>query len=326
MSEVVRRARETRCAAEQRERLLKRIRLVDDCMSGIFPLISPTSVSFLPSGSPLLEIKGLAELLVEDKDPSDELRQTVLQTLPTVLPEIQLWVSTRARDLYERLDGFLPTGIAAPEGSAVAGSSSDEVIDFTSTFLNLDLAIHVFKCTKQAAEYPSSNLKPLFGLDALAHLPCWVCRSEPEIIPSAKGSTVVNKILKLHGLEPSRTRPIDLDVLEHRYTCDECTSTDGPRGVLPVCGWRALVRGHASNVASFTYHLQVWSHTDGRQCDTSKVRLLTSLENRYVDAFVRAQSWTFEKSVLGKAHVWGCGHCSQPWSSLSDVKDHLLAS
>ncbi|KZV71196.1 hypothetical protein PENSPDRAFT_751909 [Peniophora sp. CONT] len=302
LTELVESVRDRRLAYEKRERLLRRIQVVEDCMPEIFPLVAPSSISFLPSGLNIMQVHGLAELLSEDEEPSDELRKSILDRLPTVLPEFQLWISTRAQDISECLDVSWPT--ASFDSSLEPKAVSDDRLNCTSTTAALDLAVYVFKCSKSSEDRLIGLW--LFGMDALAHAPCWACKVEPDLTPDPKGHAIVLKILEFHHLEPSRTRPVDLEILAGRYTCDGCPTVK--RGAHVLYNWRTAV----------------WSHHDNQHCDASRLRLLTTFEDRFIDAYSSRRSWRYAGSELGKSLAWGCNYCYLPWTSLSDVQEHLL--
>ncbi|KZV62456.1 hypothetical protein PENSPDRAFT_617888 [Peniophora sp. CONT] len=305
--EIVENIRDERLERERQERRTLRRNMISEEYTSYLRQVDPHATSFLPTPTTIFRCPGITDILADDREPDDEMREAIRRTLDGLSPIFLSWLSSRV-DCQRKI---LPTSWPSPptfeevSQNILSLSLTDPLFQALPTTLGpLDLAAHVFRCKHATLMFPmrpSQGCKPrlYFGLEALAHqCPHDLKRGFGDdadilsIVPSQSHHEDLCEMLQLLGYDPLHTTPRDLDQTDQLFVCTACAEKRS------VCDWRDMLshRSHSSKCGS-------QRHT---------IRVLTEQEERYISLCLLAHRRRdpIEPHRSNAPYAgWGCPHC-----------------
>ncbi|TFY65855.1 hypothetical protein EVG20_g5225 [Dentipellis fragilis] len=315
-------ARADRLAAERNRRRRSREELVAELYIEFLKTRPPKTVPYLPSERDVLQLDNISAAIEEDTTVTQELRQTLTDIIPNMMPQLEAWTQERKTTLLSRL----PVEEVPTTSSSSAEAPSSQAADPID---QLEQAILVFTCSvgftcRRYGGFGGFNAQILVGSEALAHRCNFLTEPPRDNTPalplfSEKGSEGVRELLSLLHLDPLTTTPAELDRLDPRFICLNCPAQPAyelfynfpglPR--RKAMSWRACIE-HILYGPGSNHKEAKWATLSDEETQDAKNREgnnPTALEPR-----------------------WGCGHCSvhierhkslSHWMARSEAIQHV---
>ncbi|KAJ6473640.1 hypothetical protein C8R47DRAFT_1145095 [Mycena vitilis] len=308
---IVRKYKERRLQAARDDRIRGRTQLVDDIFRQYKKTLAPAQWRFLPG---LYEIRHHPAFSAIVDAPDDmNVKMSHFDEAAAALPEFVVsWMATRKTELAQLIREAETSGPAL----SVTPAPDDSSASLPDTQI-LNLATCVFACAQPPCSsspsiYSSQNTAVLIGWEsAVAHH----CHSrifygfdrgtsiETILEFSARGHMAATSLVTLAGLHEKRATATDMDQLDLRFVCLDCTPRTA-NGTKSYTGfsWRAAV----SHFVTGQHAAPQW-----RKLDIAEAQKVKNSEGC--------------DSTLS----WSCNHCADyldAYQTFTRVLDHVKAS
>ncbi|VDB85133.1 unnamed protein product [Peniophora sp. CBMAI 1063] len=333
------RIRDRRLAQEQLDRLeIRQLAIREEYECEALQRVAPSMLCYVPNASVIYKIPQVADYLAEDILPENPASRLSTQAVCTILREgvvghINEWVSRRHSAMREALPGAWPRSSFTNEDVAAhwPPPTNDPPYDRYSEIADLDLAVYTFKCSSPSCV----GARIFYGLDILAHDCLHPDASTATVVeldekpidyslhaqPLTSSHLAATRIVELLGMDPTKTRPIELDKASRIFTVDHYQSGAGGR---PFMTWRQAVAACAPQA------------TGAEPVNPAALRLATEREKVFVETRHHALYGALPMLEPDEdAAWWGCAHCSSfvkdmgfnetCWMYVDELQYHLQA-